>query len=139
MSTLRDALALAQLGLRLITVHHVKPEGRCSCRSPKCSHPGKHPSLGKSWQSKATSDSEALRRWFARRPNDNLGVATGRGLVVLDVDGQTGRDAIIELQRQHGGLPETALARTGSGGSHYYFRVPAGLRISNSAGTLAPG
>lgn len=35
--------------------------------------------------------------------------------------------------------PRTARARTGGGGSHLYFRYPAGPAVANSASFLGPG
>ena len=69
-------------GLRAFPVAGVHG-GRCRCRSAqRCPSPGKHP-LVRGWQDLAgTSEAQAL--WV---PGDNVGVATGQGLVVLDWDG----------------------------------------------------
>lgn len=104
-------------------------------------HPlrGKQP-LEKSWTSVATSDVRAARDLFASYPHANVGIATGRGLIVLDVDprsdGHTSLDALLAT---HGPLPETVTVRTGGGGSHFYLRVPAGIRLRNSSSKLGRG
>jgi hypothetical protein len=104
-------------------------------------HPlrGKQP-LEKSWTSVATSDGRAARDLFASYPHANVGIATGRGLIVLDVDprsdGHTSLDALLAT---HGPLPETVTVRTGGGGSHFYLRVPAGIRLRNSSSKLGRG
>jgi hypothetical protein len=68
----------------------------------------------------------------------NLGIATGAGLVVLDVDPHHGGDdALYELSSADGELPRTVSAETGSGGCHYYFSSRAS--VGCSAGVLGPG
>ena len=119
---LRAAIEYASLGLRVIPLHNVLPDGSCSCRrcDPASGRRGKHPrQMG--WQRSATRDPETIRSWWRSWPDANVGVATGRGLVVLDADGQEGRRTLLDLQRRHGRLPETALAVTGGGGLHYLF------------------
>ena len=67
----------------------------------------------------ATTDPAIIRAWFENSPNLNLGVATGRGsgAWVLDCDaGST--DTLLDWEKAYGGLPDTALVRTGSGGRH---------------------
>jgi putative DNA primase/helicase len=67
----------------------------------------------------------------------NVGIATGHGLVVLDVDPRHGGDdALHELERVHGKLPATASVVTGGGGQHYYF---AAHGLGSSSGKLGPG
>ena len=81
-----------------------------------------------------------LRNWFARWPEANLAVITGKvsGLVVLDVDPRHGGSAsLAELERRHGPLPQTVEAVTGGGGRHIYFAFPD-REIRNRAG-FAPG
>jgi hypothetical protein len=67
-----------------------------------------------------------VRRWWARREDALIAIPTGRvsNLVVLDVDGDDGRDALHDLERRYGPLPVTAIATTPGGGEHYYFRHP---------------
>ncbi len=60
------------------------------------------------------------------------------GLLVLDIDGEAGADALHDLEREHGELPATVEALTGGGGRHVYFRHP-GEPIGNTAGKLGAG
>jgi hypothetical protein len=62
------------------------------------------------------------------------------GLIVLDVDpGHGGDESLEALLRDHGSLPPGTVARTGSGGRHFYFAHPGGV-IRNDAGRrLGPG
>ncbi|MEI5528359.1 bifunctional DNA primase/polymerase, partial [Streptomyces brasiliscabiei] len=72
------------------------------------------------------------------------------GLVVVDLDvpkdqdnssadapdGATTFKALCE--RTGHTVPDTYRTRTASGGQHLYFTAPAGVRLGNTAGTLAP-
>jgi hypothetical protein len=84
----------------------------------------------------ATSDAELIRSWWLQWPAANVGVATGpeSGLYVIDED-QGGAETIASLA-----LPPTFTIRTPSGGRHFYFRLPDGVDLGNSAKTkLGPG
>lgn len=84
----------------------------------------------------ASDEAERIKAWWAESPGAGVGVATGEGLVVLDVDGDEGADALHELEREHGELPPTITATTARG-AHYYFTTDEEIR--NSAGKLAAG
>jgi hypothetical protein len=94
---------------------------------------GKVPFAGTRGCKDASSDPNSTRSW---PEGCNVGIATGGGLVVLDVDGDDGADSLHELERRHGELPPTVSAVTGGGGQHFYFGSRA---IRNSAGKLGPG
>jgi hypothetical protein len=69
---------------------------------------------------------DAVAGWFANGLV-NYGISPAPGLFVLDIDPQHGGDATLTaLLAEHGPLPTTLLVRTGSGGQHIWFRVPAG-------------
>jgi hypothetical protein len=85
----------------------------------------------------ATVNERAIVNWFKLWPDSGIAVRTGSGLVVLDVDGCAGADALHGLERQHGALPGTVSVVTGGGGAHYYFRATVPVR--NSAGRLGRG
>lgn len=96
---------------------------------------GKVPFAGTRGFKDATTDPSTVERWPA---GANVGIATGAGLVVVDIDYlHDGGESLRELERQHGTLPPTASVETGGGGAHYYFsaRVPVGC----SVGTLGDG
>lgn len=68
--------------------------------------------------------------WFTRWPDANLAIVTGivSSLVVLDLDPRRGADLSgARLEREHGPLPETVEAESGSGGRHLYFSHPGGI------------
>jgi hypothetical protein len=90
-------------------------------------------------QERPPSEAE-VASWFARWPDANVAVVTGRvsGLVVVDVDPRHGgAESLHALAREHGALPRTIEAETGGGGRHLYFAHPGGV-VRNRVG-LAPG
>jgi hypothetical protein len=97
---------------------------------------GKLPRLV-AWPVQATTDEATVRRWWGTWPTADIGIATGGGLVVVDVDPRHGGDSsLADLERHHGPLPDTPRVLTGGGGVHVYLAVEQ--LIGNRAG-LAPG
>jgi hypothetical protein len=93
----------------------------------------------------ATRDSDHIKFWWARHPDNNIGVATGSvsSVFVLDADGDQGRETLATLEEQRGALPETVTVitpgkinkKTGvhtGKGLHLYFRYPLGRDIRNA-------
>lgn len=129
-SPLRHALRIAE---RLAPVFplHTWLGTRCSCGAADCSSPAKHPKTQRGVHD-ATTDPQIVAGWWLKWPDANIGLATGNGLVVLDVDPRhDGDHSLAELEGQHGAI-ETLTAYTGGGGLHLYLRgdLPArnGLR-----------
>ncbi|MFF0967581.1 bifunctional DNA primase/polymerase [Streptomyces sp. NPDC003703] len=99
------------------------------------------------WGERATTDPDRIRAAWSRAPF-NVGVATGpSGLLVVDLDmpkdkgssdapcGATTFRALCE--RAGHAVPDTYRVRTASGGQHLYFAAPDGVRLTNTAGTIA--
>jgi hypothetical protein len=128
---LAEALDLAGRGWHVIPLHDVAA-GLCSCGKADCGSPGKHPRTANGLKD-GTVDAETIRRWWMRWPTANIGVCTGpeSGVWMLGPDGQAGIDALAALERVHGELPQTPRAKSGSSGSHLYFRWPADGKIGN--------
>jgi hypothetical protein len=115
--------------------------------------PGSKVPSVREWQKVATTDVEQIRRWWHDDPTmagleeHGVCIVTGpeSGLWVLDVDvagGKPGLETLKALVAEHGDgkLPETLVARTPSGGYHYFFAWPEGREIRNSASNrLGPG
>jgi putative DNA primase/helicase len=114
---------------------------RCACGNAQCKSPGKHPvaSLAPHGVNDAMADPDYVREWWAGFPDANIGLATGdlSGVVVLDVD-LPGLETIANLQSRYEPLPPTWTVETGSGGHHFYFRMPL-ADIRNSASAIGPG
>jgi hypothetical protein len=145
-TTLEAALDYAARGWLVVPLHNPK-QGVCSCRKKNCSSPGKHPRTEHGLKD-GSKDPKQIALWWEKWPDANLGILTGQesGLLVLDVDGEDGKAALRALMAEHGSLPKTLCAKTGRKGAdgkrkgcHYYFRVPGGAAIRNSAGALGKG
>lgn len=78
----------------------------------------------------ATLDLDVITGWWEEQSDCNIAAACtpASGLLVLDVDGPAGLEALEQLRLEHGALPETLVARTGREleGWHYYWRHPGG-------------
>lgn len=92
------------------------------------------------WPTEATSNTEQLKEWWARWPESNLALATGResGVVVLDFDGEEGLKTADMLRARYGAWPETLAARSGGGGLHIFFRAPENFELRSGSGVLGP-
>ena len=87
----------------------------------------------------ATNDEATIERWWTEADIANVGIATGNGLLVLDIDAKHGGlESLAQLEAEHGSLPATPTVSTGGGGRHYYFQLPDGMSVGNRAG-LADG
>ncbi|MBU8833779.1 bifunctional DNA primase/polymerase [Mycolicibacterium goodii] len=88
-----------------------------------CAPGGKQPLTERGYRD-ATTGARRIRGWWAWQPHANIGIATGHGLDVLDIDVHAGGDGYRILERLHrSNLVPGALAavRTPSGGTHLYF------------------
>ena len=92
------------------------------------------------WADVATTEENMIQGWWEYQPDANVGIACGEcsGITVLDVDkDHGGYDSLSELLGKYGRLPDTPVAKTGSGGEHIFFKYVPGTR--NSAGKLGKG
>jgi len=79
----------------------------------------------------ATDDAAQVARWWSEMPGANIGIATGAGLLVVDVDrldGPGGRKALDNpflspLTERLAELEPDAVSRTPSGGFHLWWAV----------------
>jgi hypothetical protein len=132
---LAAAVGYAGLGWPVLPLHTPDHDSRCSCGRAHCPTPGKHPRSRHGLRD-ASTDAARIQAWWATWPDANVGVATGR-LVIVDVDGAHGRATLAALQRAHRPLPPTLTALTGRG-VHLYFHAGA-HSVANSAGRLGAG
>ena len=133
------ALACAERGFRVFPIYERNAGGACAC-GRACDSPCKHP-RSPHGLTDATTDAATIRQWWQKWPEANIGIATGAGLLVLDVDGDSAAESLRELEREYGDLPPTATVRTGRpGGEHRYYQLPAGVAVRNASGkTLGKG
>lgn len=105
----------------------------------------KHPRLD-NWAKAATDDLDTIRSWWTGLYRGHgVGIATGHqsGIWVLDIDvadGKAGAETLAAMNAEHGKLPETVTAITGSGGLHLLFNTHPDHPITNgSSRNLGPG
>jgi len=89
----------------------------------------------------ATQDEAQIRRWWAANPAALVGVPTGSltGLVVIDFDHRAAADAATDWLVEHQAeLTQTRVHQTGggSGGRHYLFKAPQGVKIRGGASVV---
>ena len=124
--TLREALRLYSAGLRVIPLA------------------GKKPILA-NWQTRALTSKEITAYW-TEHPGCNLGIVCGHdpldpdafAVLVIDVDPRNGGNEWADQHHAQLLKDGAAVARTGGGGRHYYFKAPAGY-IASGTHKIAPG
>lgn len=83
------------------------------------------------WGKGASTSPKIIDKWWERWPDANVAVATGNGLMVLDLDGL---DA--QAYAEEKGTPDTPVSRTGRTGGEHLWLAGDGR---NSRGTIYPG
>ncbi len=131
MTDLLDAaLGYGAMGWPVVPLHGWVND-RCTC-GRDCSSPAKHPRNAHGLTD-ASADADNIVAWWRKWPNANVGLRTGDVFDVLDVDGEEGRQSIIQACADHGALPGGPWSLTGGGGDHLLF-LPTGSR--NRAGMM---
>ena len=108
---------------------------------------GKVPALESDWKVLASDNPDRVYRlWSEALDGDpldyNIGITTGSGLFVLDIDNKDGKHGSTSLERleiRNDDLPLTFTVRTPNLGEHRYFRATDINWLSNSAGKLGDG
>jgi predicted P-loop ATPase len=128
---------VSKFGWYLFPLHSIR-QGKCSCGRATCvaNNQGKHPRT-KAGVLDASNDVEQIRKWWAKWPDANIGLACGKsGLVVVDIDPRNGGDeTLVRLEKEHGKLPMTPCQLTGGCGQHYLFARP---EVERARGTSIP-
>ena len=133
---LKYALHYAGKWWPVLPLHTLLPTTRvCTCRQgPACTSFAKHP-IPMNGVKAATNDVTVIKQWWQKQPSANIGIATGHGLLVVDIDPRHGGS--LEQLAKRFSLPDTAMVRTGSAGWHLYFAFSGDLK--NSASKLGEG
>lgn len=99
--------------------------------------PGDNKPITKHGFHDATVDPDQIERWWAERPNANIGLPT-EGLLALDVDLLDGKPNPWLTPERQLDLARGPMQLTPGGGSHYLFRQPEGKGWRNTTSTLSP-
>lgn len=135
--------AFHRRGWAVTQLHGIDDLGNCTCGRTDDKHrkqAGKHPTRA-GWESHGLTDWPTIEAVWSAQPRSNVGIVTGMpsGVWVLDVD-LIGQAGLAELEAVHGTLPATYEVKTGSGGRHLYWAMPAdGSDLGNGTGSLPPG
>ncbi|MFQ9922020.1 MAG: bifunctional DNA primase/polymerase [Beduini sp.] len=76
----------------------------------------------KSWLKEATTDIEKIQNWFSNT-DYNVGVRTGDGLVVIDIDNKNDKNGIKSIKPFLKDFPKTKIVKTANNGWHMYYKV----------------
>ncbi|MDF3288493.1 bifunctional DNA primase/polymerase [Streptomyces silvisoli] len=144
---LRAALDAAAQGWPVIPL---RPGGKVPALHGErhCPRTGECADGHRTFEQRATLAPERIERCWSAGPF-NVGIATGpAGLLVIDLDTLKPKDTkgtpdgvtsfLALCERAGQPVPTTRRIRTPSGGQHLYFTAPPGVRLHNTAGTLAP-
>ncbi len=110
-----------ELGFSVIPMCGMTPD---SCMyGDRCPSPGKHPLIKWKVFQNERADEAQINQWWKQWPLANIGIVTGSisNLAVVDIEAGGSLDDLVP----------TVIAKTGGGGWHYYYRLPAnGLESS---------
>lgn len=76
-----------------------------------------------SYSLRASMDTHVLTSWWTENPEYNIGIATGDGLTVADIDVKKGKPGLESYQELDGHY-ETFVVKTPTNGYHCYFKGP---------------
>jgi hypothetical protein len=101
-----------------------------------CEVGGKRPlgALVRNGLKNASADVEQVKAWWTAEPQANIGMPTGHGFDVIDVDGPVGWASLNALEAD-GALPSICRAFTGGGGLHLFYPSDGG----GNGARIAPG
>lgn len=124
---LQAAKKYLELGLPVIPVCSPDHKGESLRHREICTSHGKVPVI-LGWQTRTTTTSDELVKWFSAHPHRNLGLPTGNAsrLIGIDVDGELGEKYLEELSE--GDLPPTWEFTTGKG-RRLLYALPEGVRV----------
>lgn len=81
-----------------------------------------------------TNDRDQITAWWNQFPHANIGARPWPWAVVLDIDVRSGGIETWEKLNAGHTLPKTLVTETGSGGFHYWFRLPYRADLNGTAG-----
>lgn len=119
-------------GYRVLGIHPITPDGKCSCGREDCNAIGKHPMVS-NWQHTPDWSDEQLEVMEELGQFDTGYGVLVRGLLVIDVDARNGGiESYARLVSQFPQILDAGLiVNTGSGGGskHLYFSLPENVPL----------
>ena len=97
------------------------------------------PDIGGGGLHLATKDETAIKKIWTAFPSARIGIATGNGLIVLDVDSKNGKNGYETLKSLGLEPPLSMWQATPSGGMHYFYRDKSGRPLPTDAGAMGIG
>ena len=112
---------MEDVGVRVLALYGIGEHG-CLCGQLGCSSAGKHPLAATcaSGVYGASDDPDVVRDWIETYPACNVGIACGREVIVVDLDGD---EAVATFKRwcdEFGSVGDAPLVKTGRG-YHCFF------------------
>lgn len=83
----------------------------------------KNEQILKSWKKEATDDIHQIELWWSQNPCYNIGIRTGDGLIVIDVDNKNNKNGKKSIESYIKRFPKTKIVRTPNDGWHFYYYV----------------
>ncbi len=130
------ALDYARRGWRVFPLYATTPAGTCACKDTTCHRGGEHPCIPEG-SNGATSDQEIIRLWWQQEITAQVGIATGNGLLVIEIDPLRG--ASLEKFVNFYALADAMLIQTGKGGWQFYFSYNPAFALRSTRDKLGPG
>jgi hypothetical protein len=116
----QSAMQIAGHGIQVVKLYGVNDDFTCTCGTPGCSTPGKHPAGGGGWQHRATYSEDEIAEWFENGERLNIGILLGResGIVDVEVDGPEAQEVLERFGLDQIATPTYRAHR----GEHRIFR-----------------
>lgn len=108
-----------EINLQTSAIYYAKSELKVFPLSPNT----KDKQVLASWKNEATNDISQIKKWWFQNPNFNIGIVTGNGLIVIDIDIKNNKDGTIAFNQFKDKFPKTMIVQTPTGGYHYYYFV----------------
>ncbi|GCF10736.1 bifunctional DNA primase/polymerase [Dictyobacter arantiisoli] len=130
----------ARQGWRVLPLHGLITNASgilaCTCAQIACAKAGQHP-LGAMDIQRATSDLATLQTWWRQDEDANIGIVTGDGLLVIEIDSLRG-GSLTQFKQLYA-IPETAWTRIPDGRWQLYFIYNRALSLHSTRNKLGPG
>ncbi len=141
MDKLKEINSYMNKGYKILLLHGIDDNQRCTCGKENCNSPGKHP-LTKNGVHDATNNVEVLSELLNNNPLANIAIATGAesSIIAIDIDfrkNTNGFESLKQLEDRLGILPDTITQKTGGGGAQILYKHPS-TAIKNKV-NIAPG